>query len=172
MLKGNSNSFVTVDVSRGFVGIPLCIPIIHGILIYLSIYGLPLIWLIKMKKDEDQLNTLKCLALINNSFVLSIVLQRYHLFIWTVFTPKLFYLFAQTFIFLVLVLLKMSNLSRHIRIVSVLDGYERKGETGQILSLDEKLSSSMVTLQHMTPRNFQLILSQPIDSSDHDPNSA
>ncbi|CAF5000133.1 unnamed protein product [Rotaria sp. Silwood1] len=49
---GNSNSFVTIDISSGFVGIPIYIPIIHGIFIYLSTYGLSIVWLFKLSKSE------------------------------------------------------------------------------------------------------------------------
>ncbi|CAF1347512.1 unnamed protein product [Adineta steineri] len=92
---GNSNSFVTIDISTGFVGIPIYLPIIHGILIYLSTYGLSIVWLLKLSKEE-RIHSLLQLTLINSSFVLCIFLQRYHLFVWTVFAPKVFYLCAQT----------------------------------------------------------------------------
>ncbi|CAF1477244.1 unnamed protein product [Adineta steineri] len=92
---GNSNSFVTIDISTGFVGIPIYLPIIHGILIYLSTYGLSIVWLLKLSKEE-RIHSLLQLTLINSSFVLCIFLQRYHLFVWTVFAPKVFYLCTQT----------------------------------------------------------------------------
>ncbi|CAF2699105.1 unnamed protein product [Rotaria sp. Silwood2] len=92
---GNSNSFVTIDISSGFVGIPIYIPIIHGIFIYLSTYGLSIIWLFKLSKSELNRYLIK-ITLINSTFSLCILIQRYHLFVWTVFAPKLFYLCAQT----------------------------------------------------------------------------
>ncbi|CAF3295940.1 unnamed protein product, partial [Rotaria sp. Silwood2] len=91
----NSNSFVTIDISSGFVGIPIYIPIIHGIFIYLSTYGLSIIWLFKLSKSELNRYLIK-ITLINSTFSLCILIQRYHLFVWTVFAPKLFYLCAQT----------------------------------------------------------------------------
>jgi ethanolaminephosphotransferase len=94
-LKGNSNSFVTIDISTGFVGIPIYIPILHGILIYFYTYGLSIIWLLKLSKEERR-NYLIQLTLINSSFVFCVFIQRYHLFVWTVFAPKVFYLCAQT----------------------------------------------------------------------------
>ncbi|CAF1187915.1 unnamed protein product [Rotaria sp. Silwood1] len=92
---GNSNSFVTIDISSGFVGIPIYIPIIHGIFIYLSTYGLSIVWLFKLSKSELIYYLIE-ITLINSTFVLCILIQRYHLFVWTVFAPKLFYLCAQT----------------------------------------------------------------------------
>ncbi|CAF4009305.1 unnamed protein product, partial [Rotaria sordida] len=92
---GNSNSFVTIDISSGFVGVPGYIPIIHGIFIYLSTYGLSIVWLFKLKKFE-RIRYLIEITLINSTFALCILIQRYHLFVWTVFAPKLFYLCAQT----------------------------------------------------------------------------
>ncbi|CAF3340115.1 unnamed protein product [Rotaria socialis] len=92
---GNSNSFVTIDISSGFVGIPIYIPIIHGIFIYLSTYGLSIIWLLKLSKNEQIIYLIQ-MTLINCIFSLCIFIQRYHLFIWTVFAPKLVYLCAQT----------------------------------------------------------------------------
>ncbi|UJR24086.1 hypothetical protein I4U23_027053 [Adineta vaga] len=92
---GNSNSFVTIDISTGFIGIPIYLPIIHGLFIYLSTYGLSIVWLLKLSR-EQRTNSLIQLTLINCLFSLCVFLQRYHLFVWTVFAPKLFYLCAQT----------------------------------------------------------------------------
>lgn len=75
--------------------IPIDIRIIHGILIYLSTYGLSIIWLLKLSREERK-RYLKQLVLINSSFALCIFIQRYHLFVWTVFAPKVFYLCVQT----------------------------------------------------------------------------
>lgn len=86
---------MTIDISSGFVGIPVYVPMIHGLLIYLSTYGLSINWLLKLSRDERK-RCLMQLAIINSSFVLCVFLQRNHLFIWTVFAPKLFYLCAQT----------------------------------------------------------------------------
>lgn len=102
-MKGNSNSFVTIDISSGFVGIPMYVPIVHGLLIYLSTYGLSIIWLMKLSREERK-GCLMQLTLINTLFVFCVFLQRNHLFIWTVFAPKLFYLGAQTAFNLVLFL--------------------------------------------------------------------
>lgn len=102
-LKGNSNSFVTIDISTGFVGLFFYNPFIHGILIYFSIYGLSIQWLRNLSIDQRK-DSLKQMTLINCLFIISMIVQRSHLFLWTVFTPKLFYLFAQTFSFLFLFL--------------------------------------------------------------------
>jgi hypothetical protein len=50
---------------------------------------------LKLSKDERR-NYLIQLTLINSSFVFCVFIQRYHLFVWTVFAPKVFYLCAQT----------------------------------------------------------------------------
>ncbi|CAF1312754.1 unnamed protein product [Adineta ricciae] len=92
---GNSNSFVTIDISTGFVGIPIYIPIIHGFFIYLSTYGLSILWLMKLSREQRTIYLLQ-LTLINTLFSICVFLQRYHLFVWTVFAPKLFYQSAQT----------------------------------------------------------------------------
>jgi len=94
---------VTIDISSGFVGVPIYIPLIHGLLIYLCTYGLSIIWLLKLSKEE-RIRYLIQMTLINSSFTLCIFLQRYHLFVWTVFAPKLFYLCAQTALNLLLFL--------------------------------------------------------------------
>jgi ethanolaminephosphotransferase len=86
---------VTIDISSGFVGIPIYLPIIHGMLIYLSTYGLSMIWLLKLRNDE-RTRYLIHLTLINSCFSLCVFVQRYHLFVWTVFAPKVFYLCSQT----------------------------------------------------------------------------
>ncbi|CAF1160553.1 unnamed protein product [Adineta ricciae] len=92
---GNSNSFVTIDISTGFVGIPIYIPIIHGFFISLSTYGLSILWLMKLSREQRTIYLLQ-LTLINTLFSVCVLLQRYHLFVWTVFAPKLFYQSAQT----------------------------------------------------------------------------
>ena len=86
---------MTIDISSGFVGIPVYVPMIHGLFIYLSTYGLSINWLLKLSREERKCCLMQ-LAFINSSFVLCVFLQRNHLFIWTVFAPKLFYLCAQT----------------------------------------------------------------------------
>ncbi len=64
-------------------------------LIYLSTYGLSMIWLLKLSKPERNRYLIQ-LTLINSCFALCIFVQRYHLFVWTVFAPKVFYLCSQT----------------------------------------------------------------------------
>ena len=54
-----------------------------------------MIWLMKLSR-EQRTNYFFQLTLINTLFSICVFLQRSHLFVWTVFAPKLFYQGAQT----------------------------------------------------------------------------
>ena len=54
-----------------------------------------MIWLLKLSEEERR-RYLFHLALINSCFAVCVFIQRDHLFVWTVFAPKVFYLCAQT----------------------------------------------------------------------------
>ncbi|CAL4119252.1 unnamed protein product, partial [Meganyctiphanes norvegica] len=100
--QGNSNSLGSVDVSAGFVGVNFYSPVIHGILIAAHTFGgslLPRITLLLQNKqpftDNSYWEVLTvwwkvrlCTLLL---YVINVAAQRHHLFIWSVFTPKLLY---------------------------------------------------------------------------------
>ncbi|KER28801.1 hypothetical protein T265_04411 [Opisthorchis viverrini] len=103
--QGNSLSLATVDVSAAYVGLRTHQPTIAGVLLTLYTYAGPLFWqmayLTRFSLPGDlERHVTTSLACFRLGFVLlpitfcatvCYVLQS-HLFIWTVFTPKLLYL--------------------------------------------------------------------------------
>ncbi|KAK3089470.1 hypothetical protein FSP39_003870 [Pinctada imbricata] len=109
--QGNSNSLSTVDIAAGYIGLGDFNPIITGILLTLSTYAGPIFWFICSLKfasttseikqgirsiTQESLCSMVHTMLLCAAFVLSVystltVFQRYHLFVWTVFSPKLLY---------------------------------------------------------------------------------
>lgn len=94
--KGNSNGLSTIDVSTGFVGLQGSNELLTGSLIFLSIYGLSMNWLRAIENNRLMVDCLKDQFLMNSIYLISMTIQRQHLFLWTVFAPKLIYLFCQT----------------------------------------------------------------------------
>ncbi|XP_069193929.1 GPI ethanolamine phosphate transferase 2-like isoform X1 [Procambarus clarkii] len=101
--QGNSNSLTTVDISAGFVGVTSYHPFVHGILIATQTFGGSLLTYLAyltyiISKDErkerwqQSLNIWWCARLATISlYLVNVAWQRHHLFIWSVFTPKLLY---------------------------------------------------------------------------------
>ncbi|XP_063841939.1 GPI ethanolamine phosphate transferase 2-like [Scylla paramamosain] len=101
--QGNSNSLTTIDMSAGFVGVNSFHPLLHGILIATQTFGgtflTYLAFLVHLaSKDgskerwQRQLYVWWCVRLATVTlYVLNVLCQRHHLFIWSVFTPKLLY---------------------------------------------------------------------------------
>ncbi|XP_035600561.1 GPI ethanolamine phosphate transferase 2-like [Oncorhynchus keta] len=101
--QGNSNSIATVDISVGFVGLESYVEAPAVFLTALSTYAGPLLWashLICYLSSENRSSVAVghgcyCLALLRSvpaaAYVVLVTALRYHLFIWSVFSPKLLY---------------------------------------------------------------------------------
>ncbi|OWF42123.1 GPI ethanolamine phosphate transferase 2-like [Mizuhopecten yessoensis] len=110
--QGNSNSISTVDVSAGYTGLTDYQPVLVGLLIALSTYGGPVFWLVSLVKhltatvDINHISFYTRLRILieavcgtlcwSRALPLAVysglvTLQRHHLFVWTVFSPKLLY---------------------------------------------------------------------------------
>ncbi|CAH1774450.1 unnamed protein product [Owenia fusiformis] len=112
--QGNSNSISTVDVSAGYVGLDSYSPSVIGVLMGVSTYAGPLFWMLallctqtSLSQDKSQkctqnynsphdylvigLTLTMCRTMTLCVFTVLATLQRYHLFVWTVFSPKLLY---------------------------------------------------------------------------------
>ncbi|KAK8718583.1 hypothetical protein OTU49_014630, partial [Cherax quadricarinatus] len=108
--QGNSNSLTTVDISAGFVGITSYRPLVHGILIAIQTFGgrflTYLAYLMHVISKDEQKERWQqslciwwCIRLATISlYLVNVTWQRHHLFIWSVFTPKLLYEGAHVFI--------------------------------------------------------------------------
>ncbi|XP_076143663.1 GPI ethanolamine phosphate transferase 2, catalytic subunit [Alosa pseudoharengus] len=103
--QGNSNNIATVDISVGFVGLESYVEAPAIFLTALSTYAGPLLWAchlvcyLSSERDSRSSAVLGhgcyCFALLRSVpavfYVLLVTALRYHLFIWSVFSPKLLY---------------------------------------------------------------------------------
>ncbi|XP_049593821.1 GPI ethanolamine phosphate transferase 2 isoform X3 [Syngnathus scovelli] len=102
--QGNSNSISTVDISVWFVGLDNYIEAPAIFLTALSTYAGPLLWachLVCYLSSERNRSPAAmghgcyCLALLRSvpaaAYIVLVTVLRYHLFIWSVFSPKLLY---------------------------------------------------------------------------------
>ncbi|KAM4586047.1 GPI ethanolamine phosphate transferase 2 [Fundulus diaphanus] len=102
--QGNSNNIGTVDISVGFVGLESYIEAPAIVLTALSTYAGPLLWachLVCYLSSERERSPVAlshgcyCLALLRSvpaaAYIVLVTALRYHLFIWSVFSPKLLY---------------------------------------------------------------------------------
>ncbi|XP_037758199.1 GPI ethanolamine phosphate transferase 2 isoform X4 [Chelonia mydas] len=109
--QGNSNSIATVDISAGFVGLDNYVEIPAIFLTGFATYAGPLLWAIHLLcylSSEVSRNSAAmghgcfCYALICSVpvtvYIILVTGLRYHLFIWSVFSPKLLYEGMRVFI--------------------------------------------------------------------------
>ncbi|EDO45111.1 predicted protein [Nematostella vectensis] len=100
---GNSNSLSTVDIAAGYIGMRAHDGLVALILMSLATYASPVLWLtalIKYQvKNATSYTTMyrACVTMVvPNALLLCVYCtlvyaQRYHLFVWSVFSPKLLY---------------------------------------------------------------------------------
>ncbi|KDR12958.1 GPI ethanolamine phosphate transferase 2 isoform X2 [Zootermopsis nevadensis] len=121
--QGNSNSLASIDIASGYVGQIEYNPIVVGILLIINTYSAPVlsylllvINLISQSQEEgtdrfwEQLYSVHhCLAVLRQLpvavYVVLMTVLRYHLFVWTVFSPKLLYEAMHTLVISLLMLL-------------------------------------------------------------------
>ncbi|XP_064901667.1 GPI ethanolamine phosphate transferase 2 isoform X1 [Columba livia] len=109
--QGNSNGLATVDVTAGFVGLESYVEIPAVFLTAFATYAGPLLWAIHLLcylSSEDSRNSVAvshgsfCYALMRSIpvaiYIVLVTGLRYHLFIWSVFSPKLLYEGVHVFI--------------------------------------------------------------------------
>ncbi|MBN3321116.1 PIGG transferase, partial [Atractosteus spatula] len=102
--QGNSNNIATVDISAGFVGLENYVEIPAIFLTAFCTYAGPLLWachLVCYLSSERERSTAAighgcyCFALLRSiaaaAYIILVTALRYHLFIWSVFSPKLLY---------------------------------------------------------------------------------
>ncbi|XP_042643626.1 GPI ethanolamine phosphate transferase 2 isoform X1 [Tyto alba] len=109
--QGNSNGIATVDVSAGFVGLESYVEIPAIFLTAFATYAGPLLWAIHLLcylSSEVSRNSAAvghgcfCYAVMRSIpvaiYIVLVTGLRYHLFIWSVFSPKLLYEGVHVFI--------------------------------------------------------------------------
>uniref|UniRef100_UPI003AAC1024 GPI ethanolamine phosphate transferase 2 isoform X1 n=1 Tax=Centroberyx gerrardi TaxID=166262 RepID=UPI003AAC1024 len=102
--QGNSNNIGTVDISVGFIGLESYVEAPAIFLTALSTYAGPLLWAchlvcyLSSERDRSAVavgHGCYCLALLRSvpaaAYIVLVTALRYHLFIWSVFSPKLLY---------------------------------------------------------------------------------
>ncbi|CAO2638996.1 GPI ethanolamine phosphate transferase 2, partial [Lemmus lemmus] len=100
--QGNSNNIATIDISAGFVGLDTYMEIPATFLTVFGTYVGPVLWashLVHFLSSETNNSALSracfCYALIGSvpvaTYIVLVTSLRYHLFIWSVFSPKLLY---------------------------------------------------------------------------------
>ncbi|XP_012258399.2 GPI ethanolamine phosphate transferase 2-like isoform X2 [Athalia rosae] len=104
--QGNSNNLSTIDVAAGYVGMESYNPYVTGLFLAINTYSAPVLAYLTLiygvtrnhKKQKSRDNfldinrkyaTYRLLPLA--MYTLAVSIQRYHLFVWTVFSPKLLY---------------------------------------------------------------------------------
>uniref|UniRef100_A0A914ERN8 GPI ethanolamine phosphate transferase 2 n=1 Tax=Acrobeloides nanus TaxID=290746 RepID=A0A914ERN8_9BILA len=93
---GNSNSLSAIDISVGYTGLQSYLPILVGIQILLNAYSGPMMvflgWFGQKQASEDLGSMLTEVLLYRHLAMcismISLFIQRYHLFLWRVFAPK------------------------------------------------------------------------------------
>ncbi|XP_060124658.1 GPI ethanolamine phosphate transferase 2 isoform X2 [Zootoca vivipara] len=109
--QGNSNSIASVDVSAGFVGLDNYVEIPAIFLTGFATYSGPLLWAIHLlcylssevsRNPSAMGHGCFCYALLRSIpvavYIILVTGLRYHLFIWSVFSPKLLYEGVHVFI--------------------------------------------------------------------------
>ncbi|CAG0889493.1 unnamed protein product [Darwinula stevensoni] len=105
-MTGNSNRLDTIDMGAGFIGITSYSPILSGLLLTFNTFAGFSFWLISatvtfissqhslVSKETSGhfISMLLFHRILPASFIcIMVYIQRYHLFIWSVFAPKLLY---------------------------------------------------------------------------------
>ncbi|XP_048219862.1 GPI ethanolamine phosphate transferase 2 isoform X5 [Perognathus longimembris pacificus] len=103
VLEGNSNNIATIDVSAGFVGLDTYMEVPATFLTVFGTYVGPVLWASHLahflSSETSSGSALRCAcfcyALICSvpvaTYIILVTSLRYHLFIWSVFSPKLLY---------------------------------------------------------------------------------
>ncbi|XP_072475823.1 GPI ethanolamine phosphate transferase 2 isoform X2 [Notamacropus eugenii] len=101
--QGNSNNIATVDISAGFVGLDHYIEVPAMFLTAFATYIGPILWAIHLlsflssenNRSSAMSHACFCYAVICSipvsAYIILVTSLRYHLFIWSVFSPKLLY---------------------------------------------------------------------------------
>lgn len=125
---GNSNSLARIDVAAGYVGRSSYNPVVVGLQLWFHTYAGPCFWMASLAsrlrdasaatQNHPLMAMCGQLALQRSLpvavFVTSTLLQRHHLFIWSVFSPKLLFegMFAVLFSLVILSIMLLGSIRR------------------------------------------------------------
>lgn len=119
--QGNSNKLSTISVSAGYVGVSSYNPLLVGLLMATHTYSSLVFWLLMfwkriteqpqaldLREGHSRTRLLACCMFLLAKFattawyLMLMVIQRYHLFVLTVFSPKLVYEAAHALVVLLI----------------------------------------------------------------------
>ncbi|XP_071648879.1 GPI ethanolamine phosphate transferase 2 isoform X2 [Temnothorax longispinosus] len=102
--QGNSNSLASIDVAAGYVGLRSYMPLVTGVYLIVNTWSAPVLayFLLIYHRQLYPTNRTDVVARTSRSFIawrlltstiymIVVINQRYHLFVWSVFSPKLLY---------------------------------------------------------------------------------
>ncbi|XP_071565902.1 GPI ethanolamine phosphate transferase 2 isoform X1 [Temnothorax nylanderi] len=102
--QGNSNSLASIDVAAGYVGLRSYMPLVTGVYLIVNTYSAPVLayFLLIYYRQLYLTNRTDVVARTSRSYIawrlltitiymIVVINQRYHLFVWSVFSPKLLY---------------------------------------------------------------------------------
>ncbi|KJE94318.1 GPI7 protein [Capsaspora owczarzaki ATCC 30864] len=112
---GNSNAIGTLDVARSSIGFDTDSLVGPGLALFASTFGpmmiSVLLALASARSTDSRRSTIHCVMVFHAlhvcASVTSVLLQRHHLFIWSVFAPKVVYVVALSVAHLVLVVVHL-----------------------------------------------------------------
>lgn len=117
--QGNSNSLATIDFAAGMVGFQDYNPVISNIIIFFKTYfGLWLwgfsfldnpVFTLRMRNITSSVSLVATLYQMLIGIMLSIIvfIQRYHLFIWSVYAPRYLYMISSSGIIMLFLIFSM-----------------------------------------------------------------
>ncbi|XP_011874457.1 PREDICTED: GPI ethanolamine phosphate transferase 2 isoform X2 [Vollenhovia emeryi] len=102
--QGNSNSLASIDVAAGYVGLRSYMPFVTGAYLIVNTYSAPVLayFLLVYYRQLHQTHRMDVVARTSRTYIawrlltitvymIVVVSQRHHLFVWSVFSPKLLY---------------------------------------------------------------------------------
>ncbi|KAM0728286.1 GPI ethanolamine phosphate transferase 2 [Formica fusca] len=102
--QGNSNSLASINITAGYVGLRSYMPLITGVYLIINTYSAPVLayFLLVYRRQSSETHCTDIIARTSSTFIawrlltmtvymIIVVGQRHHLFIWSVFSPKLLY---------------------------------------------------------------------------------
>lgn len=126
--QGNSNKLSTVSVSAGYIGVSSYNPVVVGLLMVSYTYSSLVLWLLMLwkrfaepeenglKRSRSRTKLLVCASILFMKFATTawymvlMVVQRYHIFVLSVFSPKLVYEGAHAIVVLMVTFLAVTAL--------------------------------------------------------------
>ncbi|XP_041475171.1 GPI ethanolamine phosphate transferase 2-like [Lytechinus variegatus] len=120
--QGNSNNAASMDISAGYVGLDGYNLVLAGSLTFISTYAGPLLWFTKLADYLSTHHIQRFASAVEEScytlalsrglpiaaYTILATIQRYHLFVWSVFSPKLLYDGVHTSLICGLILLALT----------------------------------------------------------------